>query len=396
MLRALLNAGYAFVAPALMNVLLNAVPIALLAVPSLVGESVRILDVAWALLGGAVLRLVFLLVMAHRRGFRYRPTLRRHPEVAAAFAVSGRPLVSGALIPLTRTVEQVLVSFLPAGSITLLNYGYRLIAGLGGSVFFRSVIVALLPRLTRSAQSGDTAAFRRTTGDGIVLMLAVGLPLTAFVAVLARPGAVLLFQRGGLGRDEALLLGSLLILFATTLAADGLQRALLAPFFACLQTSPPLRNTAYGAAVNLGLLVPAILLAPDAREAVLFVGAAYAVAQWAQVGHAAWVLHRVHGWPQLDRVRSFLLTLLPAVANAAAIMLALTVVLHLQDPVPGRRLLWGVVGSALAGLVTGLGVAWWLRPAELTLPGRRPRTAVVDARLATVHPGATVDSEDRP
>ena len=101
--------------------------------------------------------------------------------MTSTFAASGScasgPLGAAGLNPVARIGEQLMVSFLPPGSITVLNYGYLVISAVGGTVFFRSVIVALVPRLTDAHNHGGQAEVRRFTGLGDAIMLAISLPL---------------------------------------------------------------------------------------------------------------------------------------------------------------------------------------------------------------------------
>ena len=150
-LRAYLNASYAFVAPALMTVVLNGLAaVVILAGPMLLGLHHKDIHlVAYAFLSGAVAQAVFMWAMAVRRGLHFQPAIDlRDKELRGIGSLSIRPLAASGLNPVARVGEQLIVSFLPTGSITILNYGYMVVSAVGGTVFFRSVIVALLPRLT--------------------------------------------------------------------------------------------------------------------------------------------------------------------------------------------------------------------------------------------------------
>ena len=188
-MRAYLNASYAFVAPALMTVVLNGLAaVVILAGPLLLGMQHKDIHlVAFAFLSGAVAQAVFMWVMAARRGLRFQPAIDlRDKELRGIGSLSIRPLAAAGLNPVARVGEQLIVSFLPVGSITILNYGYMVVSAVGGTVFFRSVIVALLPRLTDAYNRDDREDVRRFTRLGMQVMLAISLPLTAFMAVLAR------------------------------------------------------------------------------------------------------------------------------------------------------------------------------------------------------------------
>jgi putative peptidoglycan lipid II flippase len=289
-IRAYLNARYAFLAPALVNVVLNGVAVTVV----LLGDGPVVL-VAWATVVGNTARVAVLLVMAARHGLLPRLPRLRGPdrELAGALRRMGRPLVTGGLPPVARLGEVVILSFLPAGALSLLSYATRLVSGVGGSVFLRSISVALVPRMTEAAAAGDVPRQRRTVLRGRLLMLLVSLPLTALIVAGAVPVSRLLFMRGGFRPDDVLLLSAVLGVLALSLPADAVGRAYLSPFFARLDTRTPLRNALLGVAVNLvllaGFVLPLTLVLPGSgqREAVLGAAAAIVLAQVVQSLHAA-------------------------------------------------------------------------------------------------------------
>jgi putative peptidoglycan lipid II flippase len=350
--RAMLNARYSFFAPAAMNVVMNGVAVVIVLTGS---RSLHV--VAWAYVAGAAAQALFMLAMALRRGFRPRATFAlRDPDIVAAGRLLARPLAGAGLNPLARVAERALVSFLPAGSITLLNYGYRLISAIGGSVLFRSVMVALLPRLTEESHDTDAGRFRDTTRLGVRIMLVLSIPLTGLMLVLAEPAAVAVFHRGQLTRDDAMLLGIALAVYAVSLVGSALQRAMLAPFFARLDTRTPLRNTVYGVVANLAL-VPLLVLpfGRDNANGILGVAAAYSLAQYVNVAHAWYRMRRdmdIH----LDGLASFVARLAAATAVMTGVLVAGFVAFHLGAPHGRWALLLETCAVGAAGLVVLAGV----------------------------------------
>jgi murein biosynthesis integral membrane protein MurJ len=287
-LRAYLNSRYSFVAPAAMNVIMNGLAAALI-----IGLSAGIVVVAWAYVAGALAQAVFMLVMAHRRDFRYVASFRfRDPHVTSVGRLLVRPLIGASLNPLARVGEQLFTSFMPTGSITVLNYAYRLISAIGGSVMFRSVIVAIVPRLTSATAKGDVPEIRRTTRLGVKIMLLLSLPLTAFMAVLAKPAALVVFRRAHFTRDNAMMLGVVLAVYSLSLVGSAVQRAMLAPFFSRLDTRTPLRNTFYGMAVNMLLLPICVLPFGRTENGIIGIAIAYSLAQYVNVAHAWYHMKR--------------------------------------------------------------------------------------------------------
>jgi len=359
-MRAFLNARYAFIAPALMNVVLSGLAAAVI----LIGPRHDINVVAWGYLVGAVGQVSFTVAMATRRGLRLRPALDlRNPELRAVGALSVRPFAAAGCIPLARLGEQLMVSFLPPGSITILNYGYRLTSAIGGTIFFRSVVVALVPRLTEAHLRGDDQEVLRITGLGMRIMLALSVPLTVFMAVLAKPAAMVVFQRGNFSSASASLLGIVLAVYSISLVGSALQRVLLAPFFARLDTRTPLRNTIYGVAANLALLP--LLTLPFGwgnPNAIIGIALAYSLAQFVNVAHARHRLRRMIGSPGRGLAR-LAPRLIGASVISGAAMLGAVLLFQLDDALPRGTLF-------LRTALPGLGGAAILAAAMLILAGR--------------------------
>jgi peptidoglycan biosynthesis protein MviN/MurJ (putative lipid II flippase) len=276
--------------------------------------------------------------------------------------------------PVARVGEQLFVSFLPAGSITIMNYGYRLVSAIGGSVLFRSVMVVLLPRLTRASATQDDADVRYLTRLGVRIMLWIAIPATVGMAILARPAAIALFHRQNFSLDAARLLGAVLAVYAVSIVGSGVQRAMLSPFFARLDTKTPLRNTVYGVVANLALL-PAFVLPFGLadRRAVLGVAAAYSAAQYVNVSHA-W-FHLVRDLKiRMVGIASTFLRLSLAGAAMAAVLLAGVAVLDLTSARGRLDLLVRTTAVGVVGVVIFVVVGALLGFSDVMTFLRRRRT----------------------
>lgn len=350
-MRAYLNARFAFVAPALMTVVLNGLAAAMILAGPALGWRNDVHLVAFAFLAGALAQAVFISLMAAHRGLRFRPALDlRDAQLRGIQTLSVRPLGAAGLNIVARLGEQLMVSFLPVGSITILNYGYMLVSAVGGTIFFRSVIVALVPRLTDAHNRDEPDEVRRFTGLAVRIMLAISVPLTAFMAVLARPAVLAVFQRGSFKQASAELLGTVLAVYSISLVGSAVQRALLAPFFARLDTRTPLRNTIYGVAANLALLPLLVLpFGISNRNGVIGVALAFSLSQYVQVGHAWHRLSRTDGSPGRGLL-PFTLRLVVASALSATVMIAAAIALHLYGPLGRTALLILTPAAGLVGL----------------------------------------------
>lgn len=398
--RARLNAQGRFGIPAGMNVVMNGLAAAVI----IIFAHGHIRVAAWAYFMGAAAQFGFMLVATMVAGFRPQPTLAlRDPELTRVAKLSTRPLAAAGLNPLARVVEQLFVSFLPPGSITILNYANRLISAIGGTVLFRSVMVVLLPRLALAWEGDDREAVRYWTRSGVRLMLTISLPLTALMIVLGRPASLVVFHRGNFSHNDAATLGVVLAVYATSLVGQALQRSLLAPFYARLDMKPPFRNAIYGVLANLLLLPPLVLpAAHHERSAMIGVAIAFSLAQYVNVLHAWWHLGPLIGE---DGRRSLMLPARPqltriivATLGSTGVMVAGYALLQLGHPW-GRWVLLArttVVGAA--GVITyGL----LLDPSEIKvfavkkLAPHRNADATEGAELSVISAGSDPGRESR-
>ena len=403
-MRAYLNARYAFVAPALMTVVLNGLAAAMIIfLPGLGFFDKNIFLVAIAFVSGAGAQLLFMCVMAVRHGLRIEPALDLGDEqLRSVGKLCVRPLGAAGLNPVARLGEQLIVSFLPPGSISVLNYGFLVNSAVGGTVFFRSVIVALVPRLTDAHNLGGQAEVRRVTGLGVRIMLAISLPLATVMAILGKPGAVAVFHRGSFILTQAELLGTVLVVYSISLVGQALQRALLAPFYARLDTRTPLRNALYGVVANLFLLPVLVLpFGLHNANAVLGVALAYSLAQYVNAGHAWYRLTQTDGNP-LRGVLPFAVRLVVASTFSAVAMIGASLLLNLGNEAASSdrvQLLIRTPIAGIVGLVVLLVAIYVLAGGEIrnwrSLLRRRPPTAGSDGSgtITTEETGALDDPQ---
>lgn len=215
-----------------------------------------------------------------------RPRVRfRDPHVVSALRLLALPLSGTGLTMLARAAERFLASFLPVGQITILNYAWVVVNSIGGAIFFRSVVVALLPRL--SAARDEPSVTRRIVADGIRLMSLVSLPLLTFVVILAQPLVALAFQRGAFGARDAALLASVMAVYALQFPFDALNRVYVSYWYARFDTLIPFKNVALG--VGLDILFAVILFVPLGIHGIAL---GYVLSSVGYLAHGALSVHR--------------------------------------------------------------------------------------------------------
>jgi len=159
----------------------------------------------WLLAGtstlGIVVQALALLPALRAIGYRWRPNWRlrghgfRSSGRVAGFVVSAVLLaqVGGAITQaaINTVSERERLAGIEVPGINVYFLAFQLFMVPHGVVTV-SILTALLPRMTRSAQRGDTAGLRADVGRGLTLPLLAMVPLTFAAIALARPGAGLL------------------------------------------------------------------------------------------------------------------------------------------------------------------------------------------------------------
>jgi putative peptidoglycan lipid II flippase len=229
--------------------------------------------------------------------------------------------------------------------ITAFNYAL-LLWQMPQAIITVSVMTAVLPRISRAASDGDSAAVRddlsyglRTSGVAIVpcafAFLALGVPL-----------ATLLYA--GSGENGALNIGFTLMAFGLGLIPFSIQYIVLRGFYAYEDTRTPFYNTVIVAASNAAGAGLCYLVLP-ARWAVVGMAACYGLAYALGVGVAVKRLSRRLGG-DLDGkrvVRTYARLIGACVPAAAVAGLAVYAVARELGHGPGASLLSLVLGGAL-------------------------------------------------
>jgi putative peptidoglycan lipid II flippase len=92
-------------------------------------------------------------------------------------------------------VERIIASFLPPGTLTALNYGFKILGTLA-ELLGGSVGTAALPLLSRAVTSGNREEEHKTYRDTLEISLLLLSPMAVFCLMLAHNVIRLVFQRG--------------------------------------------------------------------------------------------------------------------------------------------------------------------------------------------------------
>jgi putative peptidoglycan lipid II flippase len=198
----------------------------------------------------------------------------------------GPALVGAGVTQLNLSVDVIIGSLLPPGTVSVLYYADR-VNQLPLGTIGAAVGTALLPTLARQVHGTHPAEAVGTLNRAIEYAMLLTLPAALALVVAREPIISVLFGRGAFDALAVYKSAQALAAYAIGLPAFVLVKVLVPAFFARGDTSTPVKtgmaSIALNLALNLAFMVPLQYIGP---------ALASAVAAWANVAALAWILHK--------------------------------------------------------------------------------------------------------
>ncbi|OGD22852.1 MAG: murein biosynthesis integral membrane protein MurJ [Candidatus Aminicenantes bacterium RBG_16_63_16] len=212
-----------------------------------------IIGMAIGVILGGLGQWAFQLPSLRKEGFRYRPELDlRDPGVRRIIALMTPAVFGLASTQINIFVNTVIASYLSQGSISYLNYGYRLMYFPLG-VFGVAVATVTLPVVSAHAAKKDVPSVLATCTSSLKLVLFLTLPSIFFLSVAARPVISALYQHGLFKYADTVFTSQALVFYCLGLFAYASVRVIAPVFYAMGDTRTPVKASALAVAVNIGL-----------------------------------------------------------------------------------------------------------------------------------------------
>jgi putative peptidoglycan lipid II flippase len=157
-------------------------------------------------------------------------------------------------------VERIIASFLPAGTLTALNYGFKILGTLA-ELLGGSVGTASLPVLSRAVASGNREEAHKTFRDTLEISLLLLTPMAVFCLMLPHNIIRLVFQRGQFTPGATALMTTIFFYYSLSLLPFAFVRLLNFCLFARREPNVYLRLTLlhYGLVLGFDLFYVGVL-----------------------------------------------------------------------------------------------------------------------------------------
>jgi putative peptidoglycan lipid II flippase len=242
-----------FLLPALAPLLYNA---GIIAGGYFLGPRVGVEGFAWGVLAGALAGNLLLQAAGARRvGMPLRLSLRWRDPAVGEYLRRTLPLAVGLTMTFsTEFLFRFFGSYLPAGSVAVLNFGLRVMLVLVG-VFGQAVGTASFPYLSRLAAENDLAEMNRVL-NLTLRCLALMIPAAVFLMVVSPEIVRLLFERGRFDPGATRLTAEVLVFLLAGAFAFSAYTVVVRGYYALQDTLFPalFGSLAVGASIPLYIL----------------------------------------------------------------------------------------------------------------------------------------------
>lgn len=299
---------------------------------------------SWAVAFAGVAQLVWMLVAAKRHGVFLKLGLPRlDSEVRTLLRRMVPGIIGGGVTQINLWVNTLIATLLP-GAVSYLYYADRL-AQFPLAIIGTAMGTALLPSLSRSIREKNNHQAIATQNKALELVLLLTLPAAAGLIVLAQPLIAVMFERGQFGAMETAATAQALIAYGVGLPAFVMIKIFAPGFFANGDTKTPVQIAAVCLVINVVLSLTLISSLGHVGLAI-----ATSVSSWVNALLLSLVLSR----RGLYKVDKRLLTHVPRIILAAALMVLLLLVLKFYFSDYFAATLWIKATALMAFIISGM------------------------------------------
>jgi putative peptidoglycan lipid II flippase len=190
-----------------------------------------IVGMAFGAVLGGLGQLLIQVPALRAHGYRWKPQISfRDPGVIRMVTLMAPASIGIAAAQINIFTSTFLASSLAQGSVSWLNYAYRLMQ-LPIGLFGVAIATVTLAEVSRHAAAGNMADLKATLSFSLRLVLLLTLPATLLLIALARPIIALLYQHGRFDAADTVETARALWAYAVGLAAFSAVRVMVPAFY---------------------------------------------------------------------------------------------------------------------------------------------------------------------
>lgn len=211
----------------------------------------EMLLLSWSYVVGGILAAILPIVSALRIGFKYTFTFSLSDVEFRVFIKNFIPIAGIAALYNTNTfVERFLAAGMPVGSISALNYGFKLIS-IFDSMLVVGIGVIIIPYFSKIKANKNFDNIKNTITEIIVAVMLIFTPLAIYGILFSYDIVFLVYGRGHFDVGAIELISGVFACYALQIVFVTLQMILSRIFYAMENTITPLKISIAAVIVNI-------------------------------------------------------------------------------------------------------------------------------------------------
>lgn len=188
-------------------------------------------------------QMAFLIPFCYKKGFRYKFNINLFDKNVKQMALAIFPVLIGAsAYQINSLVDKNLSSFLVTGSLSALNYAYKLNIFVIG-VFVTSITTVMYPIFSKLGAQKNLKHLKITLCKSVNGVILITMPISVGAFILSKPIIKLLFERGAFDETATLITAQILSCYAIGMVASGMRDILIRVFYSLQDTKIPMKNS---------------------------------------------------------------------------------------------------------------------------------------------------------
>lgn len=182
---------------------------------------------------------ILIIYFAQKRGLKYRPEITGLSEIKLLLTMLIPYFVSSLIVEINNFVDRYFASTFPTGSIAMMSYASLLNTFLI-SVFSMPLITIIYPQMSKMIAENRMEDYESILKKGIAIIIAIFIPLTAGVMLLAPEFVLCVYGYGEFPLERINETANILRMYAVGLMATALREVLLRAIYSTKNMKLPI------------------------------------------------------------------------------------------------------------------------------------------------------------
>lgn len=196
-------------------------------------------------------QLLVQLPFAFKEGFKYKPMVNIKDENIKKMFILIAPILLGASVTqLNSLIDKNLASTLAEGSLSAMNYAYKLNIFVTG-MFITSIASVVYPLFAKLTSEDNILELKKSITTSINSVSLIIVPISIGASILAEPIVQVLFERGEFTHEHTIMTAGVLAAYAVGMLACGIRDILVRVFYSLKDTKTPMRNSVVCVVFNI-------------------------------------------------------------------------------------------------------------------------------------------------